>query len=404
MNGRAYFHVQSKRLRILLKIMVPILAAITLLVSLGGYAAIHNTLEQNRMKIRVGICGDTSTPILKMGLSFLTAFDDAQYLVTLLPMEEEDALKALRREELSAYVVIPDGFEDAVNYNLDDAPIRYYSSRGQKGLSSQIMDQIAESISDMIVESNAGVLAYSDALVQDGAYDGVIVESLFLKDMELILRRNELLTYEELGITRGAGTFVYYLLCACLFLLLLFSLAAAPFFYGRDLSFERLVAARGLSGGKQVLLEYAAYVRLGLVWWIFVSAAFGILMLQESGGLSFALMCLSLLGAMLLFFAMHLFLYELLEGVVTQLSGQFFLYLMMAYCSGYFYPGYLLPKSVQRLSHVLPTGMSLDALLDAHKGQFPLIPYLGMLVLSLAFLFCAMILRTHRIRKGGKSA
>ncbi len=398
MTGWAYFFVQRKRFQKILRIMLPVLAVITLLVCLAGHASIRNTMDQNRMKVNVGLCGDTSSPILSMGISFLTAFDDAQYLVNLLPMEEDKAREMLRAEKLSAYVVIPEGFEEAVNYNQDDKPLRYYTARGQKDLSSLLMDRVAESISRMIVSSNAGVLAYGKALSEAASYDDVMVEVLFVKDLELIMKRNQLLSYEELGVSGGAGTLIYYVLCICLFLLLLFSFAAAPFFYRREPAFMRFASAKGIYAEKQILLEFLAYLLMGLIWWGCLCIGFGFMLLQYMTARDFMILMIMLLGAMVTFFSMHLFLYEVLNGIVAQLSGQFIIYIFMAFVSGYFYPRDLLPEFMQKFSRTMPTGFCLDALLAAYSGRFALPEVFCMIFVTFAFMLGAMLFRSEHIR------
>ncbi|MCR4587564.1 MAG: ABC transporter permease [Lachnospiraceae bacterium] len=399
MTPRAYFLIQLKRLRKLLKIMVPILAVITLLVAVGGFVSINNTIENNRMKVKVGLCGDTSTPVLKLGINFLTAFDDSQYLIEILPLEEEEAKDMLRHEEISAYVVVPEGFEDAVNNNQDTVPLRYYASRGQKNISSHLMDHIAESISDMIVRSNAGVLAYGNILQQDGAYDGVMVESLFLKDMELLLRRNVLLTYEEVGIRSGATTTVYFLFCIDLFLLLLFSFAAAPYFYRRDLAFQRLVFARGLSPDMQIMLEFCAYLVTGTIWWACICVGSGFILLPMMRTGSFIHVAVMLYLSMVMFSCLHLFMYEHLNGIISQIALQFFVYLFMAYCSGYFYPRSLLPSYVQTISKVFPTGFCLDGVLLAYEGTFPIGEFFAIFMVGAFCVILSILRRSERVQR-----
>ena len=120
-----YLYLQLKRL---LRILLPalLIAAILFGCLALAYQAVVSMSEDSKMqaKIKLGVVGTGGDTFLQMGMLALNTIDSSRFSVDFIQLEEDDAQSAMRRGELAAYVVIPEGFIDAAMYG-EILPVKY---------------------------------------------------------------------------------------------------------------------------------------------------------------------------------------------------------------------------------------------------------------------------------------
>ena len=361
--------------------LLPQVLLVTLL--LAGAAALAGVMisaigdaDAAKQKAAVGIVGDPDDRYLRLGVHALERFDASGASVRFEFMEEDAALSRLRSGELSAYMVVPPDFVASV-YAGDIRPIRYVSLRGAAGVGAALPAELAEAVSDLMLETlNAqyGAQRYVvDNLPDADPYtaDNALVD----RYISAVLDRDELVQVEIVGVSGALSYNGYYLCGIAAALLLLWGVGCGPLFSERSGELGLTLKARGFGAARQVLGEYPAF--LGLTLLGALCAALAALLLLRSGlprvpeledasppRLAGAV---ALCAAM--FCAMQFFLYELVPSAVGGILLQFLNAAVQSYVCGCFYPYAFFPEGLRRLGAALPAGVGLRLLGGALTGS-----------------------------------
>ena len=157
----------------------------------------------------------------------------------------------------------------------------------------------------------------------------------------------------------------------------------------------------------QVLCELLVYVAMLFVTMLalFFAADLGIrllptgqLFLSNTIRADLFSLAIRLFPALLAMAAMQFFLYELCDNIVSALLLQILCALSLGYISGCFYPIGFLPKSIQQLSSVTPSGAArqyLEALISNAKNGKEVLLLVGFAVL---FFVLSVLVRNRRVR------
>ena len=381
-----YLRLQGKRVFRLLPAILLIGALFLGTVLLVGRSFfLSDASGAEKKAVRLGVVGSLDDPMLSTAVATLQNLDTSRFAITLETMSEEEAASALRRGELQAYILIPDGFYDAVNYYRNDVQITYVSTAGAVGIGTVMINEIAEAVGALLLESeNAvyGMQSYASERFGDRFTDGEIGDLGFrmsLRYASAIFRRESMYEVHETGLTNSL-TFRGYYVCALLLLfLLLIAVPFSPLHTDRDDSLFRLLRVRGISCFAQVMAEYLAFavtVVLLTVPVLFLSGA-----LLQTAGFSIPEFSASPISSMLSLFpacipavftvcAMQFLLYELFTGAVSGILVQVLAALTAAYISGCFYPISYFPKTMQFLSDLLPAGTARLLVENGLLGSF----------------------------------
>ena len=152
-----YFILQWKRV---LRYLPAALCVMALLLG-GMLAALQLTVRQDEKReennrFPVAICGQAEDEFLEMGLTVISTLDSSRYALDIRQMDEQDAQKALQMGEISAYVVIPEGFTEAASAG-EMIPLKMVSTTGQAGLVSMFKEELTLVIGDLLACSEQGV-------------------------------------------------------------------------------------------------------------------------------------------------------------------------------------------------------------------------------------------------------
>ena len=401
---KTYFFLQVKRM---LKIFPLVLLITAILFS--GLAAIFVGMmraqneSENVQKFKIGIVGDTDNTYFSFGISALQTLDDTRFALELELLEEEEAAQKLRRRDISAYFVFPEGFVDAALYG-EVKTIRMVTNINSGSLILVFKEEVAKAASILLEESQKGVYGVQSALesngYQDLAYE--FLEKMNVEYIDFVLQRSSFYRIEELGIADLLTLPDYYVCSLSVFFLLLLGLPYAILLVKSDWSLNRMLSARQFSSVKQVLSEYLSYIGALL---LLIAAVAGILSLfgsrlpLEQLGISgnFTAFLLHLIPVTAMVAALHLLLFELSGSIINGILLQFFAAVSLCYITGCFYPIFTFPEGIQYLSEFLPTGFARRYLASSITGEGAFSALIGLLAFAVVFLAILVAVRKHKI-------
>ena len=388
-----YLIAQCKRI---IKLYPAVLAATAVLVCcLGLLVAVllqADAGQERKQMVEIGLAGSTEGSYLGFGIHALQSFDSSRFAIDFLELESEEmAKKALEQGKLSAYVLIPDGFvENLVNGN--NVPATYVTSAGAAGIGSMVMNEIAQVISELVKESQNVTYSVQRLLREQGRQDiyREATDRLYLRLVNLILGRELLYKLELTGVSGGLSIMDYYICSIAVLFLLFWGIAAAPFLGSRNTAAHKLLCAKGLSAGRQILAEYLSNTVLLYGCFLGVSDLFRV---------NTFVWLLGMLPVVVLFATMQLCICELIPDLVTAALTQFLGAVGLGYLSGCFYPITFFPARIQLLASFLPTGAAMrysGKLLTGQSfvGELAVMGMYGMGCFALT-----VLIRKHRLAR-----
>ncbi len=387
-----YLLIQYKRILKLLPGIIGMILVVALLLSVAGYAIINSDAykaEQQRYKI--GVVGETDDEMISLGVHMVSTMDDTRFMLELVNFHDEDqAKKAMRNADISAYIVITKEFADALDAMTNDSKLTYYATSGQKGISNVMMDEIAMIATNIIVYSETGICTLRQLMKEEG-FDKEVrhekVNDLFMIYLAALVSRSDVVKVTALGLSDGLSTPEYYFSALLLFFMLLLSFCSISFFLGTKDAQYKFMAAKGIDAPKQVLGEYIPFLTINVILVLFIAA--GSKRYQLAG---------QLLPVAIMFAALGFLIFEVLIGVINKILVAFMLYMGMGYVSGYFYPKTFFPDLVQQIGEKIPTGVAFTYMAAVLQGNSTGRYLVLMLGSTLVFLGLAMFAREQKIK------
>lgn len=366
-----YICAQLKRV---LKVF-PTIIVTTLLLLLSMALLMWVVLEKNnssekKQMVQIGLTGDLEGSYLGIGIQTIQNLDSSKFAISFVDMTEEEAKEQLMQGKISAYVIVPDGFVESVTVG-ENLPITYVTSTGATGVGSMVMNELVDTISKLVVESQNAIYGAQSFMLEKGMRDIYwdATDELYLRIVNFILGRTQVYELETLGVANNLSLIGYYICSILVLFLLLWGIVSSPLFVKRSEALPKLLKARGQGACSQVLGEYVAYVALmlGTLVFIFILLAVAIPIAGigpaewEGEGISrLFLFLLQMIPVTMLISAMQFLIYEIVPGMVGSVFAQFLIALSLGYLSGCFYPIFFFPQSVQAASGWLPSGAAIQ--------------------------------------------
>lgn len=405
---RIYLLAQMKRV----KKALPAVLIMTLLLT-GCIALVSKVMlmtdssSEKKQKVQIGLVGDISGSYLGFGISALQHLDSSRFAIEFIEMEEEEARDRLNHGTLSAFVIVPEGFVEAAVVG-ENMPLTYVSTSGSLRLGSMIMNELVNTISSLLTESQNAIYGMQRYLVHNDMSDiyWQATDELYLRFLDFILGRTTVYELEITGLSGNLSMIGYYLCGFTVLFLLLWGIAGSPLFIKKDHALPALLSSKGQNTLSQMTGEFVAYFVLMatsfLLVIILVAAAMGITGFtlpeweREGIGILFTYY-VKMLPAAAVICALQLLLFELTSDMVSGILLQFLCALSMGYLSGCFYPISFFPESIQMVQPLLPTGVAVNYggnLLMEESTVIEMILLFGYLVL---FLLLAAAVRKRKI-------
>lgn len=347
-NMGKYLIIQVKRIGRLFPVLL-LVAALLLAGAYGAYQGLLHKWEQGQVfqKVQIGVVGTDGDSLLQRAVDAVKSMDSSGMSLDFVTMSEQQAKSSLETGDISAYVVIPDGFLDAaLGGNI--TPVRFVSVPGSENIFSIVKDELTDVVAEMLLLSEQGSFALELALVQYGHSDisGEAMNRLALEYAGKILHRDDVYRVEEIGVWQGLS-FENNLICG-LYTLFVF-LMALPFaaVFVRDRwDVEWVLKSRGIGVFQQMLCQFVLYF---VVLTVLCVPGFCLFAGIEN--------ILYLLPGILCITALSYLIYslsgELISGVMLQLT----ISLGLCFICGCMYPVHFFPASVQKISVWLPAAL-----------------------------------------------
>lgn len=404
---KKYFYLQLKRVFKLLPALI--IASILLCTALGAF--LFGIVENDKnalknQKIKIHVVGSMDGGYLNMGVKALETLDSTRFAIEIEQTDEKTARAALESDEISAYIVIPEGFAEAASHG-DIMKIKYYTTASAVGIISIFEDEITKTISDILVNSQKGVYGMADALRENTSVENVYdyMNKLSFEYVSIILKRSEVYTVETKGVSDGLSTEGYFLSGILTLLMLLLGIVATGVFIRKDNSLCRVISAKGGGAFSQVISEYFAYFLLIFVFGALILAA-ALIVLTKTNFISdiawvttldIPMILIKVIPAFLVITALQFLLFEISSALVSGVLLQFGVAVSLGYISGCFYPIYFFPESVQKLSEVLPSGLARTHISNILCNENGLGSLGYLLIYFLAFTFITILVRRFKI-------
>jgi len=388
-----YFCLQLKRsLRFMLPAML--VAAILFGCLALAYQAVVSLSDdsQDQAKIGIGVVGVAGDTYLELGMMALTSFDSSRFAIEFVEMSEEEAESAMRRGNIAAFVVIPDGFMDAAMRG-EIMQLKYVCTAGSVGLVTMLKDEILKVVENILVECQKGTFGIGDALSDAGLSSGGAVNDLSISYAEFVFARSKMYKVSQLGVSDDLGLEEYLLSGFCVVLLVLICLVFAPIMVRRDMSLARMLTANRRSALGQTFCDFAVYL-LGILCIVAVLMVIAV----YSGWLELSFgVFLQWIPVVIAVAAMSFLLYELTQNLISGVLLQFFVLLAMCFVSGCLYPVTFFPDSVQKLAYCLPTGIARAQLAESFAGMMDFTGMLALLGYGGLFFVLSAIVRKAKV-------
>lgn len=375
-------------------------------------SSITSPQENGSRKISIGIIGNMDEPYMDFGINALQTMDSTKMSIELKLMNEEEAKKALFKGKISAYVIIPEGFIESIEYGRNDKQVIYVTSDGQQGFSDIIKTQIADILSALIVHSQSGIYSMQEELYRKKDYSRFdeLTWDLNIKYVYWVLSRNKFADIKETGVSNGLSLQTYYFCAIVIFFLMILSLAANPFFSNRSTEICKILYSRGIHSFSTVIAELFSY-------FIFMEIIFAVILIIMNFALNIDFLKIPQwkysknFKELFLFFTrsiptvfmlctLHFVLYETVDSVVSGILLQFIFSFIICYVSGCFYPIDFFPELIQKISNFIPTGAALkySMLLITKTSTAQLLLFLAEIIIySIIFLSISVLLRFKKI-------
>ena len=157
------FRLQLRRAARLLPRMLAVTLLLAVLTALAALllSRLHAGDEAAAEPVRIGLVGDLEENMLAEGLQMLESMDSSRFSIRFEPMDEAEAASALRRGRIDGYALIPAGFAEAMMRG-EQRPITYVSASGSADIGAQMMRELAETISRLVLETENAVYGAQD--------------------------------------------------------------------------------------------------------------------------------------------------------------------------------------------------------------------------------------------------
>lgn len=366
-------------------------AIICLIFSISVFAVAFVITEKSELagekeKFTIGIVGAKDNKLLEIGFSLLKNFDQTKYVIDFKNFNSEEkarnALFEQTGQKIIAYVVIPKEFADSLYYLENDCSVTYFTNPDVEGISSVVMDEIAKFASNLILYTETGIYTLIDFMKQNHfsySKQDDYINTLFAKYVKAILKRGNLISVNELGISNGVSLISYYFCAILLLYTLLLSFSGITFFSEQSKDLKILLRANGISSIKQVISEYVGFFCMNFLSFLIIAAMMfflfitGLIRIPEFGEnqlKNYFVFILKFVPILLSFSMFEMFLFEMVDGLLGQLLTCFLVIFSFSFASGYFYPQNFLPQTMRNIGKILPTGPALAHSTSQIKNHF----------------------------------
>lgn len=403
-----YIKIQIKRAGKLYPsiIIFTLIIATSLSIFLVNMVERDSTKESNK-KAQIGIVGDMEDSYLSIGVTTVKDLDASKDYLDFVPMAEEEALRKLENDEIVGYVYFPDNFiQDAIKGK--DTKLTFYANNSPSALGPIMMEEVISIVSNMVIQSQNGTYGFMAVARANSVKDVVRKFQSNLLSIDYaakIINRKNAYAVNTLGVADGLPFKNYYFGAVTIIVLLLCGIVCAQLLVKTDMSFSRLLYAKGQKTFTQLLGEYLPFAIMMIINFIIMMASVGYILSDniETIGIMAHLKSVAdylgfgfkLIPIVLLITMMQFLLYEITTSIISGVLLQMLTTISLVFLSGFIFPLGTLPKVMQNISAILPTGVAFNYLRNiATNSDFTSSLIAVLISFVILFLLCAVVRRT----------
>ncbi len=348
-------------------------------------------------RIRVGMVGTAGDKYMQWGLAAMQ-FDSSAMSVQMVQLEESEAIAALERGEIAAFVVFPENFVDEALYG-NVQQLRFVSTAGAAGLVSIIKEEVTVIVDRILVACESGSYGVGEALKDNGHGHlwGKYVNEMALEYVDFLFDRSKVYRVETVQQENFVPFERYMLGGLTVLLLMLATLPFAPLYIRTDTALPRLLRSQRIGVWSQVLSELGGYFAGMAVLLVTISGVIGYAgVLPETA--SVWPLFFGALPALLCIAALSYLLFSLSDHLIGGVLLTFFVVIVLCFIGGCMYPVSVFPATVQRLAAVLPSGLAREGITACLQGD-PTDTLWGLLAYGIGFLVLAVMVRSYQTGK-----
>lgn len=406
---KQYLIVQLKRVGKALPgiCLLTVVLTVGVLFLLKAFAFIEESRAEKQVA-QVGIVGDLSDTYLGIGINVIKNMEGIKSLANIQTLSEEEAKEKFEKGEISAYLLVPDGFIDSI-LTGENKQLTYVTTERAQDIIGVLMNELVDTISKMVTLTQNSIYAMQIYLHQHDKADNIwkAIENLNYAYIGAVLNRMDVFELQELGISNQISFMGHLFTGILLLLMLLWGINCVTLLVRKESSLLKILHTKGLSGSKQVLTEVAAYSLLQctsllcVLLCVLLVKSFGDFTIREWDTLKWGQQVaylFKMIPVVVLISALQAFLYEMVSNVVTGVLVQFLAAVSLGYISGCIYPITFFPEIMQGIGAFMPTGVALRYMQKGltqqnNLGEFVLI--IGYIVL---FMWLHTLRRNYRIK------
>jgi len=387
---------------------VLIITVLTLLITaFAGYNALNSfSGGEKKHKATIAVVGDVEGTVLETGLDALREIDSSRFMIDIVNMDEESAVQALKRNEITGYLIVPDSYIQDIFYGRN-TPATFVTLSSSQTLGNLLISRVADIMSGLLTEAQAGVYSMQTVLEKNGLAEKIpdATTRLNLTYATNVIGREGLFDVKITGIS-GLSSGGYYLGAFLLFFLLLMGISFNRLLSVKNTPFYRSLSLSGIKALPQVMCEYFAYFTLSAITVLVFALFFGFFTEKVSpfvpelsgvgpvGCLGFIILIFPVIAMITM---MQFMFYEFSDNIIASILIQFLLSVGLGYISGCFYPSGFFPDIVRKTAAILPSGVGFSYLRGALSGGLRFVDFAGVAVYFAVFTAITVAARKRRI-------
>ncbi|MDD7403734.1 MAG: ABC transporter permease [bacterium] len=404
-------YIYSELKRMLLSLPGICIGSLVILLCISGvlfacYAGSKN--QEEKQMISIGMVADENEPFLDWIVDTISGLEKTKDTLNIKRLSEKEADKQLKKGEISVIFIIPHNYiYSIIDGNNAHVTIRF--AKGQTTVVSFLLEQLTHAASSFILNSESGIYSmqeyYKIHHLANTDKDELTLNLQYIKEIAK-LNRGMKTEEVETNVSSHYSTAALYFVSAIILFLLLWGLTCSKMLTSQTKSFQNQLRLRGVSFSKQLFARGIAFFAVNLIFFLCLVLVAGIVMqkdtftikntlLANSSGLwQFALL---LLPVLLLTTSFIQLVYEITEDAMGGVLFLFFSVMIMALCSGCFYPFSYLPEIIQKIGKCMPVYQLCQYSLSALYRSFDT----SALLLILSYTVCcyAVMLLLRHIRR-----
>lgn len=319
--------------------------------------------EKQKNSIHIGIAAQKDEPFVDWMISVVSNMKSMEYDCRFERIDKEDADRLLASGEIAIAFFIPQNYVASI-VSGENKHLSIRMGNGQTTIVTFLLKQLSEAASSFILNSEAGIYTmqeyYSHHNLPNKAEDELELNLQYIKDIAGLEKGMKTETIET-GNTYPLVS--QYIISGFVLFLLLWGLAAGKMLEPQNKAFQEQLINAGMPKGRQLLARGLSFLSISFVNYLVLFLLISIAMLATGTALpdtmvsdiaglwKFAACCLPLLLASSVTIQA---VYEITGDALGGALLLFFGVLVLALCSGCFYPLSYLPESLQKLAPKLP--------------------------------------------------